>query len=131
MVAFLSYGSFRETFVFLLIFPSLTGMSGFVPENTALGCYLFFWGVLSFVMFNGTLRKNGALMAVFGTLWLLFFPLLLGSWTRSAPTSMPGHFTGYEGILCSLLALYTASAETLNEAYGRSTSPSWPAKPKE
>jgi len=35
--AFISYGFFWETFVFLFILPGLTGMGGFAPSNTGLG----------------------------------------------------------------------------------------------
>ena len=129
MVAFLSYGFFWETFVFLFILPGITGMSGFAPGNTALGYYLFFWGIFTLLMFFGTLRINGALMAVFGTLWILFFLLAAGFWTNSSPTSTLGYFTGYEGLLCGLLALYSGAANVLNEVYGKCVLPVWPVKP--
>lgn len=131
MTAFLSYGFFWMTFVFIVF--SLTntwGLGGLAPSSTALGYYLFFWGLFTFGMFFGTLRRNGALMAVFGTLWILFFLLAVGFWTNSSPTSTLGYFTGYEGVLCGLLAFYTAIAEVLNESYGRSVLPLWPFKPK-
>jgi uncharacterized protein len=130
MVAFLSYGFFWESFVFIFILPGLTGMSGFAPSNAALGYYLFFWGVFTLLMFIGTLRLNGALMSVFGTLWILFFLLAAGAWTNASPTSALAIGTGYEGVLCGLLAMYTAAANVLNEVYGRSVLPLWPVKPK-
>ncbi|MDG6900439.1 MAG: acetate uptake transporter [Nitrososphaerota archaeon] len=130
MTAFLSYGFFWESFVFIFILPGLTGLSGFAPSANALGYYLFFWGVFTLLMFIGTLRLNGALMAVFGTLWILFFLLAAGFWTSTSPTSGLAIGTGYEGILCGLLAMYTAIANVLNEVYGKSVLPLWPAKPK-
>ncbi len=128
MTAFLSYGFFWESFVFIFILPGLTGLSGFAPSANALGYYLFFWGVFTLLMFIGTLRLNGALMAVFGTLWILFFLLAAGVWTNAAPTSALAIGTGYEGVLCGLLAMYTAIANVLNEVYGRSVLPLWPVK---
>lgn len=128
MTAFLSYGFFWESFVFIFILPGLTGLSGFAPSASALGYYLFFWGLFTFMMFIGTLRKNGALMAVFGTLFILFWLLAIGFWTSASPTSGLAIFTGYEGILCGLLAFYTAAAEVLNDTYGRSVLPIWPRK---
>lgn len=130
--AFLSYGFFWESFVFIFIIPNLTGMSGFGPSPTGLGYYLFFWGLFTFGMFFATLRLNGALMAVFGTLWILFFLLAIGFWTNNTnpATSTFAQITGYEGILCGLTAFYTAIAQVLNEVYGRSVLPIWPVKPK-
>lgn len=130
MTAFLSYGFFWETFVFIFILPGLTGLSGFAPSASAIGYYLFFWGLFTFAMFIGTLRLNGALMGVFGTLWILFFLLAIGFWTNTSPTSALAVGTGYEGILCGLLAFYTAVATVLNEVYGRSVLPLFPVKPK-
>ena len=130
MTAFLSYGFFWETFVFIFILPTLTGLGGFAPSTASLAYYLFFWGLFTFAMFIGTLRLNGALMGVFGTLWILFFLLAIGFWTNASPTSSLAIGTGYEGILCGLLAFYTAVATVLNEVYGRSVLPLFPVKPK-
>lgn len=128
MTAFLAYGFFWETFVFIFILPGISGLSAFAPTSTALGYYLFFWGVFTLLMFIGTLRINGALMAVFGTLWILFFLLAIGFLTGAAPTSGLSIATGYEGVLCGLLAMYTAIANVLNEVYGKSVLPLWPRK---
>jgi len=128
-VAFTSYGLFWLTFAGIFLIP---GMGGFLDAtaNTALGYYLFFWGLFTLMMFVGTLRKNGALMAVFGTLFILFFLLAIGKWENISPTSDLAIATGYEGVLCGLTAFYTAAAEVLNDAYGRSVLPLWPVKPK-
>jgi succinate-acetate transporter protein len=123
--AFLSYGLFWETLVFLLILPHFTGMPG--VTGTSLGIYLFFWGLFTLMMFVGTLRLNGALMSVFGTLFILFFLLAAAQLTGSATI---GLIAGYEGILCGLTAFYTAIAQVLNEVYGRTVLPVWPVKPK-
>ena len=126
MTAFLSYGFFWESFVFIFILPGISGLSGFPPTNTALGYYLFFWGIFTLLMFIGTLRINGALMVVFGTLTILFFLLAAGFWSNMGTTF--GQFTGYEGVLCGLTAVYTAIANVLNEVYGKSVLPLWPRK---
>lgn len=123
--AFISYGIFWETFVFLLILPHFTGMPG--ATNTSAGFYLFFWGLFTLMMFVGTLRLNGALMTVFGTLWILFFILAAGNFTGNSNII---HVGGYEGILCGLTAFYAAAAQVLNEVYGRTILPVWPAKPR-
>jgi len=129
MTAFLSYGFFWETLVFLIILPNWigTGLATAIPGN-ALAIYLFFWGLFTLGMFIGTLRLNGALMAVFGTLWILFFLLAAANYGGGNSTILT--IAGYEGILCGLTAFYTAIAEVLNEVYGRSVLPIWPVKPK-
>ena len=127
MTAFLSYGFFWESFVFIFILPGITGLTGFGPSNSGLAYYLFFWGLFTLAMFIGTLRLNGALMSVFGTLWILFFLLAIGSWTNNSNATL-GQITGYEGILCGLLAFYTGWAQVINEVYGRAVLPLWPRK---
>ena len=129
MVAFLSYGLFWLTFAGIFLIP---GMGGFLDgtANAALGYYLFFWGLFTFAMFIGTLKQSGANMAVFGTLWLLFFLLAIGNWENVSATSTLAIATGYEGVLCGLIAFYTGAAHVLNEVYGRSVLPVWPVKPK-
>ena len=124
-VAFLSYGLFWETFAGIFLIP---GMGGFLDAsaNNALGYYLFFWGVYTILMWIGTFRLNGALMAVFGTLWLLFFLLAIGKWENVSPTSTAAIVTGWEGVLCGLTAMYTSIALVLNEVYGKSVLPLWP-----
>ncbi|MGD0476718.1 MAG: acetate uptake transporter [Nitrososphaerales archaeon] len=124
MTAFISYGFFWISLVFILSPAQLLGAS-----NTAasLSSYLFVWGLVSFFMFLGTLRLNGSLMFVFGSLFILFFLLSAGfAWNNSDLLK----FAGYEGVLCGLSAMYTSTAEILNEVYRRPVLPTFPVKPK-
>ena len=123
--AFLSYGLFWESLVFIILLPGLTGMAA--PTGASMAYYLFFWGLFTLMMFLGTLRLNVALMAVFGTLWVLFFLLAAGNYTGNASIL---HAAGYEGILCGLTAFYAAVAQVLNEVYGRVVLPILPVKPR-
>ncbi|MFO7916902.1 MAG: acetate uptake transporter [Anaerolineae bacterium] len=122
-VAFTSYGLFWLTLVGLLVMPKMGW--GDAAGNTAMAWYLFMWGLFTGLMFIGTLKLNGALQFVFGTLTILFFLLAIGDatgnvgWTRIA---------GFEGIICGLSAIYTAMAEVLNEVYGRIVAPIWPVE---
>ncbi len=123
MVAFTSYGLFWLTLVGLLVMPEMGW--GDAPGNTAMAFYLLMWGLFTGLMFIGTLRLNGALQFIFGTLTILFFLLALGDATASAAIT---RIAGYEGIICGLSAIYTAMAEVLNEVYGRTVAPIWPVE---
>ena len=121
MTAFLSYGLFWETFVFINV-PSF----GLGAVHTAsLSAYLFIWGLFTLLMFIGTLRLNGALMFVFVSLFVLFFLLSVGvGWGNSSILT----FAGYEGVVCGLSAIYTSIAEALNEVYRKEMLPIFPVK---
>jgi succinate-acetate transporter protein len=116
MTAFLSYGFFWLSFVFIQIFPSSI-------SNASISSYLFMWGLFTLLMFIGTLRLNGALMVVFGTLALLFF--LLSAGAASGNTSLH-QVAGYEGVICGLSAIYASIANLLNEVYKRQVLPIFP-----
>ena len=73
-------------------------------------------GIFYALMFVGTLKLSRALQVVFGTLTILLFLLAIGDATDSAPLKQ---FSGFEGILCGLSAMYTGIAQVLNELYGR------------
>ena len=124
-VAFLSYGLFWESFAGIFLIPGMGGYLDATASN-AIAYYLFFWGVFTFLMWIGTFRLNGALMLVFGTLWILFFLLAIGKWESFSPTSTAAIVTGYEGVLCGLTAVYTSIAQVLNEVYGKTILPLWP-----
>ena len=114
--AFISYGFFWLSFVTLVLLPKI--ISTVVPANeAAVAAYLTVWGIFTAVMFLGTFRLNRALQVVFGTLTILFFLLAIGDFTGASPAFK--HFTGYEGIVCGLAAIYTGLAQVLNELAGR------------
>jgi len=120
-VAFCSYGLFWWSLVALLILPKM-GLGSKV-ESSAMGAYLFMWGLFTFVMFFATLKSPKALQFVFITLATLFFLLAAADWSGIAIIKT---IAGYEGIICGLSAIYTALAEVLNEHYGRTVWPIWP-----
>jgi succinate-acetate transporter protein len=110
--AFTSYGLFWLTLVGLLVMPKVqwVGASG----STAMGAYLFMWGLFTAVMFCGTLKINGRLQFVFGSLAILFFLLAAGDWTGNAAIT---RIAGWEGIICGFSAIYTGLAQVLEELY--------------
>jgi len=118
MTAFLSYGLFWESFAFILMLPATGLAAAFSPAS--ISAYLFIWGLFTLIMFFGTLKLNGALMFVFGSLVILFF-LLSAGFGMSNKSILT--FAGYEGVVCGLSAIYTSAAEVLNEVYKRQVLP--------
>ena len=118
MTAFTSYGLFWIALVALLVFPTL----GWAPavDGTSMAAFMAMWGLFTLYMFIGTLRKNRALQAVFGTLTLLFVLLAIHFYTGNALIQT---IAGYEGIICGFTAIYLACAEVLNESYGERVLP--------
>jgi succinate-acetate transporter protein len=117
-VAFTSYGLFWLSLVALIVMPKMGWADG--ASSKGMICYLGMWGIFTLLLFIGTLKINKALQVVFGTLTLLFFLLAAGDATGSAGLKT---FTGYEGIICGLSAMYAAIAQVLNEVYGKTVLP--------
>jgi succinate-acetate transporter protein len=129
MVAFTSYGLFWWSLVGIFVLPRLSffnveGLAAInAPTHEALAAYFFMWGLFTFAMFFGTLKKNRGLQFVFASLTVLFFLLVTRELTLN-PTIAT--LTGYEGIVCGLSAVYLAIAEVLNETYGKTVLPICP-----
>ena len=121
--AFTSYGLFWLSLVGLLVIPKLD--LGVAPTKEAMAAYLFMWGLLTAVLFIGTLKLNRALQFVFASLAVLFFLLALGDATGETAIT---RIAGFEGILCGLSAIYAGLAQVLNEVYGRVVAPIFPMK---
>jgi len=116
--AFISYGFFWLSFVTLVLLPKISPANAVAPTSEfSLGIYLSMWGLFTAVMFLGTLRLNRALQFVFGSLTILFALLAIAFFTAPGEGFM--QFTGYEGIVCGLSAIYTGLAQILNELYGK------------
>jgi succinate-acetate transporter protein len=106
--------------VALVLLPKMiTGVTA--TSEASLGIYLAMWGLFTFGMFIGTFRLSKALQFVFGTLVILFALLAYGDLTEVSAGFH--HFTGYEGIVCGLAAIYTGIAQVLNELYGKTVLP--------
>ncbi len=128
-VAFTSYGLFWWSLVALLVLPSFSFAGISAPTHPALAAYFFMWGLFTFAMFFGTLRKNRALQFVFMSLTFLFFLLVIRELTGNPV--LFGNVTvntiaGYEGVICGLSAIYLAVAEILNETYQKTVLPICP-----
>jgi succinate-acetate transporter protein len=126
--AFISYGFFWLSLVTLVVLPKLTLISPAIvaADEKAMAAYLALWGFFTLIMFFGTLKLNRALQFVFGTLTILFFLLAYGDFSGASADFK--HFTGYEGIVCGLAAIYTGLAQVLNELFNRTVWPLGPMK---
>jgi succinate-acetate transporter protein len=126
-VAFTSYGLFWLSLVILKVFPAMNLWE--TPSNYAMAAYFFMWGLFTFTMFFGTLKANRAIQFVFMSLAILFFLLttkeLMVAWNLAGITEI-SKVLGIEGVICGLSAVYTALAEVLNEAHGRTILPLYP-----
>lgn len=116
--AFLSYGLFWLTLVFLILGKEHGWFAG--PTEGAMVAYLFMWGLFTFGMWVATLKHNKALQVVFFTLFILFWLLAIKDATGSATI---GLIAGWEGLFCGLSAFYLALAQVINETYGKTVLP--------
>jgi len=116
--AFMSYGLFWLTLVFLLVAPSW----GITEKTEAgfMGWYLFLWGLFTLAMFLGTAKKSQVLRFVFASLVVLFFLLAVRDWSGSA---LIGAIAGWEGIICGASAFYLGCAEMLEDVRGKKILP--------
>src|SRR5208337_3039989 len=115
------YGGAAQIIAGIIVFPKL-GLAD-KPSGTTMAVYLGLWGLISFILFIGTLRLNRALQVVFFLLWVAFALLALGDLTGISALTKLG---GWEGMLLGFAAMYTGLAQVLNEVYGRRI---WPLGP--
>jgi succinate-acetate transporter protein len=112
MTAFISYGFFWISLVFLILMPML----GWGPalQKEGLVSFLGIWGLFSLVMFIITFRLSQAMQVVFGLLVLLFFLLIVGN-ALGDTTILT--IAGIEGVICGLSAMYTGLGQIMNEVW--------------
>ncbi|GAC1640068.1 MAG: GPR1/FUN34/YaaH family transporter [Ktedonobacteraceae bacterium] len=114
--AFSSYGAF-----WIAVGGSV--QFGWITSHAAFGFFLLGWTIFTFIMFLGTLRSNGALIAVFALLLLTFILLTIGEFGGGT-----GVLGGYFGILTAIAAWYTALAGVLSSARSAFTLPIFPMR---
>ena len=115
--AFSSYGAFWISFWALVNF---NVVSLGAHTDSALGLYLWMWGVLTAMFFLCTFASPRALQLLFLLLALTF--ILLGIGNAGGNASMI-HVGGYVGIVTGALALYIACADIMQAVYKRSVLP--------
>ena len=114
--AFSSYGAFWLAFGAILV-PGTGIAAAFKTAadlNTGIALFLLGWTIFTGIMFLGTLKSNGALIAVFGVLFLTFLALTIGFFGATSLIAIGG----WLGIITAIIAWYTALAGILSS--GRS-----------
>jgi uncharacterized protein len=128
--AFTSYGAFWLALGFTLMplfgGKSLVDLIG-TDAATGVGVFLLGWTIFTALMFLGTFRLNGALVAVFGFLTLTFLALTIG-WLGGGPATNVTwiNIGGWLGIITALLAWYTALAGVLASTNSAIRLPTFP-----
>jgi succinate-acetate transporter protein len=122
--AFCSYGGFWLAVAFTLAplfggknLVDLASAGAATDAAKGVGIFLLGWTIFTGIMFFGTLRSSGALMAVFAFLFLTFLALAIG-WLSGLPTTGSASLTwvnigGWLGIVTALVAWYTAMSGVL------------------
>ena len=116
-IAFISYGSFWLTLVFIWIAPTF-GLEK--ATKLEMGFYLLFWGMFTLIFFIQTFKGKVVGRILFGLLTLLFLLLAFSNFLDSNFILM---VAGYEGIICGLVAFYEAAAMMINERYQKNLLP--------
>ena len=121
-VAFTSYGAFWLSFWYLDTHAAfLVAAKG--DAHKGVGTYLLAWTIFTAFMTIGTIRLNGALMAVFSSLTITFLLLTLAEYFESTGLTKAG---GYFGLLTALFAWYAAAAGVINSTEKRPLLPVFP-----
>lgn len=115
--AFISYGLFWWSLVMIWLSPfgSLEAAT-----SASVGWYLLLWGIYTTAMFICTLKHNRISQLVFGSLAVLFYLLAAENFTGSEAVAMAA---GVVGIVCGLLAIYSALGQIINNEYGKDILP--------
>ena len=120
-VAFTSFGAFWISFFFLGTFDlKLIAPAGATSVDSALGLYLWSWGILTGLLFLCTFTAPRAVQAVFLLLTITFVLLGIGN---AGGTSSMIHAGGWFGIATAAAALYTAIGEIMTSVYGHDVLP--------
>jgi uncharacterized protein len=126
-VAFCSYGAFWISFYVLLHVTV-----GALPKTelfSAVGLYLWAWGIFTAYMFVASLRTTGAVALVFLLLAITFIVLGIGNSALAGTlhtTNGTVKLGGYLGIATAIAAWYASFAAVTNSTFGRTVLPVFP-----
>jgi succinate-acetate transporter protein len=111
--AFSSFGAFWISYFILVTYDAKLISPN--ELNSALGAYLWVWGIFTAMLFICTLRSPHALQLLFLLLTVTFILLGIGN---AGGNSSVVHAGGFVGIATAAVALYTAAAEILKAQHG-------------
>jgi succinate-acetate transporter protein len=112
--AFSTYGAFWISFFILVSFDAAK-----IPAahaGTAIGAYLWAWGLITAIFFLCTFRAPRALSLLFLLLTATYVLLAIGS---DGPSTTVTHIGGYVGIATAVNALYLVLAFVMEGVYER------------
>jgi uncharacterized protein len=118
---FSSFGAFWLAVALMIILENI-GVINAVPRE-GMAVLFIAWGIFTAYATIASLKVNRAVTAIFVTLVILFFLLAAGEWNATVHKA-----AGYEGIVCALIAWYTAAAVLINTLFGRDVLPLGAAK---
>jgi hypothetical protein len=125
--AFCSYGAFWISFYILLHI----GASA-IPKNelgSAVGLYLWAWGIFTVYMFVASLRTTGAIALVLLLLAITFIVLGIGNSALAGTTNTTNgtiKLGGWIGLGAAVAAWYASFAGVINATFGRTILPVFP-----
>jgi succinate-acetate transporter protein len=127
-VAFSSFGAFWISFYILvhIAAPTLGSEAG-----SAIGLYLWTWGIFTTYMFFASLRTTGAVALVFLLLAITFIILGIGNSALAGGTSATNgtiKLGGWFGIFTAIVAWYASFAAVINSTFGRVVLPVFPLR---
>jgi uncharacterized protein len=125
--AFCSFGMFWLSFYLLL---HVTASA--LPKTevfSAIGLYLWAWGIFTAYMTIASLRTTGAVFAVFLLLTITFILLGIGNSALAGTLSTTNStikIGGYVGLATAIVAWYASAAGVINDTWGRVVLPVFP-----
>jgi succinate-acetate transporter protein len=125
--AFCSFGMFWFSF-YLLLHVTASDLPK-TEASSAIGLYLWAWGIFTAYMTIASLRTTGAVFAVFLLLTITFILLGIGNSALSggtAATNTTIKIGGYVGLVTAIVAWYASAAGVINDTWGRIVLPVLP-----
>jgi succinate-acetate transporter protein len=125
-VAFCSFGAFWISFYFI---SKITLPLSAV--HSALGLYLWAWGIFTCYMFVASLRTTGAVALVFLLLSITFIVLGIGNSALTGTAKLTNgtiKLGGWIGLATAIAAWYASFAAVVNSTFGRAVAPVFPLR---
>jgi succinate-acetate transporter protein len=123
-VAFCSFGAFWISFYFL----AHTTIAA-ASAHSAVGLYLWAWGIFTTYMFFASLRTTGAVALVFLLLAITFIVLGIGNSALTGTLKLTNgtiKLGGWIGLATAIVAWYASFAAVINSTFGRVVAPVFP-----